>query len=64
MWEDLFLHTAQWPPQKAMKSHLFLTLDFFYKKPPQNKNKGSKKLLMAKKAIIGPIQRRKPQELL
>jgi hypothetical protein len=48
----IFTHSTQWPPQKAIKSHLFLSLDFFYKMPSQNKTKGSKKLLMAKKARI------------
>jgi hypothetical protein len=41
----------------------FLSLDFFYKMPGQN-TKGSKNLLMAKKPELGPIQRRKTQELL
>jgi hypothetical protein len=35
-----------------MKSHLFLGLDFFYKMFGQNKTKGDKKLLIAKKARI------------
>ena len=48
----IFTHSTQWPPQKAMKSHLFLSLDFFYKISRQNRNKGSKKLLMAKKVTI------------
>jgi hypothetical protein len=48
----IFTHSTQWPPQKAMKSHLSLSLDFFYKISRQNRNKGSTKLLMAKKVTI------------
>jgi hypothetical protein len=59
----IFTHSTQWPPQKAMKLHLFLSLDLFYKMPGQN-TKGSTKLLMAKKPESGPIRRRKTKELL
>jgi hypothetical protein len=40
------------------EEHLFLSLDFFYKMPGQNKTKGSKKLMMAKMPELGPIQSR------
>ncbi len=40
--------STQWPPQKAAKSHIFLSTELFYKVPGQNTIKSMKKLLMAK----------------
>ncbi len=52
MWEDLFLHTGYSGHHRRLEITPYLGLDFFYKMPGQNKTKGNKKLLIAKKARI------------
>jgi hypothetical protein len=38
----IFTHSTHWPPQKAMKSHLFLSLDCFTRCLPKIKRKAVK----------------------